>query len=243
MSNTATNLHFSSSCSMSVLARAGTASMVVAASSRLLFSCTEISENFPRMLLNVLVPESLVLWHPVQDQAVWCSRWSLFLSQQRLGGMIHREICPDRFWGWKNIFFFGSLMSAFLIPASFPLFKRHLGLDLILALKFYLTLTIKQWWKWWEMLGHEVWYRQEWNRSQKVRFAPELFKAKSFIHLFLLTGLEVYEAVKNKLRCNAVSVTMLVEFRYDWEKEFVSLVAENCLFYKVPWRVLSMWDL
>lgn len=60
MSNTATNLHFSSSCSMSVLARAGTVSMVVAASSRLLFSCTEISENFPRMLLNVLVPESLV---------------------------------------------------------------------------------------------------------------------------------------------------------------------------------------
>lgn len=63
------------------------------------------------------------------------------------------------------------------------------------------------------------------------------------MHLFLLTELEMYEAVRNKLRSNAMSVTMLVEFRYDWEKEFVSLVAENCLFYKVPWRVLSTWDL
>lgn len=63
------------------------------------------------------------------------------------------------------------------------------------------------------------------------------------MHLFLLTELEMYEAVKNKLRSNVMSVTMLVEFRYDWEKEFVSLVAENCLFYKVPWRVLSTWDL
>lgn len=63
------------------------------------------------------------------------------------------------------------------------------------------------------------------------------------MHLFLLTELEMYEAVRNKLRSNVMSVTVLVEFRYDWENEFVSLVAENCLFYKVPWRVLSTWDL
>lgn len=35
------------------------------------------------------------------------------------------------------------------------------------------------------------------------------------MHLFLLTELEMYEAVRNKLRSNAMSVTMLVEFRYD----------------------------
>lgn len=50
---------------------------------------------------------------------------------------------------------------------------------------------------------------------RKSIFFPELFKVKSFIHLFSLAGLEMYEAVKTKLRCNAVSVTMLVEFRYD----------------------------
>lgn len=52
-----------------------------------------------------------------------------------------------------------------------------------------------------------------WSRPQKVHFAAELFKMKSLKHLFLLTVLEIYEAVKTQLRCSVVSVTVLVEFR------------------------------
>lgn len=232
----AAKLDLSRSCSVSVLARATV--LVVVTGSCFSHALTAFSENFPRMLLNMLVSKALVSRRPVREQGVGYSRQmfrcSSFLPQQCLGGVQHTVGFILTYSGGEKAYFGESMMSIFLTAASLLLFKRQLGLDLILAPKFSLTLAMKQWWKWWEILGHKGSYSQGWNRSQKVHFAPELFKVKSFIRLFSLTELEMYEAVKNKLRCNAVSVTMLVEFRYDWEKEFVSLVAENCLFYKVP---------
>lgn len=70
---------------------------------------------------------------------------------------------------------------------------------------------MKQCWKWWETL----WLADTKGEagSQKVHFAPELFKGKSLEHSSLLTELEMYEAVRTQLRCSVVSVTVLVEFR------------------------------
>jgi len=62
--------------------------------------------------------------------------------------------------GGEKAHFWEPTMSICLIPAPLPLFKGQLGLDLNLALKFYLTLAMKQWWKRWERLGHKVWHRQ-----------------------------------------------------------------------------------
>lgn len=109
--------------------------------------------------------------------------------------------------GWKTPDIWVSTISVFLLPASF-LFSSA---DLISALQFYPSPAMKQRWKWW---GHFMAGRHKgWSRSQKVHFAPELFKMKSLKHLFLLRELEMYEAVKTQLRCSVVSVTVFVEFR------------------------------